>query len=376
MSSELTEKMRIIFSGGGTLGPVMPLIAVAEELRKIKKHSLVLQWVGTYGGTERSVIRSHDIAYRSIIGAKWRRYLSIKTFFEPLWFVISLLQSFFIIVRFKPHVLMTAGGFVSVPLHLIAWLFGIPTLVHQQDLTVGLANRIMGFFATKITVTFAHMQKSFASRKTIWTGNPVREKILCGDKDRAIARFHLDPKKQSVLIFGGGSGARGINELVARGIEVVLAHANVLHVTGQGKEIIAPFIRTPDRATLLTHYHSFEFLMDEEMGDAYAAADIIVCRAGLSSISEISALGKAAIIVPIEDSHQMKNVEFFLEKRAIAMVLESEGSEKLMEVIVNLLKDHLERLQLGKMVKQLNKPSAANEIAHILIALCAQKNYH
>lgn len=367
------KKLRVILSGGGTLGPVMPLIALGEELRRRHKTDLSLLWVGTYRGIERAVVRAHKMEFTAIPAAKFRRYFSIKTFFEPLVFFAGFIKSFIIILTFKPDVLVSAGGFVSVPLHLIAFLLGIPTVIHQQDIEIGLANRIMRWSAKRITVTFEKSVAFFSKNKVVWTGNPVRRELLQGNKDRGMVRFHLDTQFPTVLVFGGGTGAVSLNIILAECLGSVLGHSQVIHLTGQGKGVMAPLIREANRNELLSKYHPYEFLMDEEMGDAYAVADIVVSRAGLSSLSEISALGKASVIVPIPCSHQELNARFFVEKQAGVIVEEAQGSRGLSATIIKLLNDHTERLHLQQHSKRLNKITAANEMADVVEGVAEKK---
>ncbi len=367
------KKLRVILSGGGTLGSVMPLISLGEELRRRHKTDFSLLWVGTYRGVERAVVRAHKMEFTAIPAAKFRRYFSIKTLFEPIVFFAGLLKSLIIIVTFKPDVLVAAGGFVSVPLHLIAFLLGVPTVVHQQDIEIGLANRIMKLFARRITVTFEKSLGFFPKKKVVWTGNPVRRELLQGNKDRGMVRFHLDATLPTVLVFGGGTGAISLNMILAESLGSMLQHSNVIHLTGQGKDVMAPLIREANRNELLGRYHTYEFLMDEEMGDAYAVADIVVSRAGLSSLSEIAALGKAAVIVPIPASHQEFNARYFVEKQAGVIVEEAQGSRGLASAVIKLLGDHTERLHLEQHSKRLNKTTAAFEMADVVEGVVGKK---
>ncbi len=369
-----TKSVTVIFSGGGTLGPVMPLISVAHALRKRHADNEInVLWVGTYRGIERAVVRAHNIEYRAICSAKLRRYFSFATFFEPLWFLVGCMQAVWIVLTFRPRVCVSAGGFVSVPLHLAAWLFGVKTVVHHQDIREGIANKIMSIVATRITVTFEKTLTRFPPKKTVWTGNPIRESLLRGDKDRGIVRFHLDHTLPTVLVFGGGTGALGLNKLFAESLPEVLRFAQVLNITGQGKQVMAPLIRNENGDVLRVRYHAFEFLMDEEMGDAYAIADVVVCRAGIGSVSEIATLQKAAILIPMPHTHQEENAQFFMESHAARIVRQTEGPHVLAHAIHELIADHAEALLLGQRAKKLNKPSAAEDIAAIIVELISKK---
>ncbi|MAG11212.1 MAG: hypothetical protein CMI52_00165, partial [Parcubacteria group bacterium] len=313
-----SKKIKVLLSGGGTLGPVMPLIAVADEIKKQYSEAELL-WIGTFGGVEKIVVRSHSIKFKAMMSVKWRRYKSWKNIRDLLVSPIVLFHAFFILIRFRPDVLVSAGGYVSVPLHIAGWMLRIPSVVHHQDIQTGLANKIMRPFAKRTTATFEHTMKELKEVKSKHTGNPIRTALRLGDRDRGYVHFHLDQDLPTVLIFGGGTGAANLNKVVAQSLPKILEKAQVIHITGQGKQVIAPAIREHNKK-IGDRYNTFEFFLDDEMADAYAVADLVIMRAGLSSLSEIAALGKAAILMPIAKSHQVKNAEFFVEKQAAEIV--------------------------------------------------------
>lgn len=365
---------RILFSGGGTLGSVMPLIAIIQELRRQSGSVADVMWVGTYGGVERAVIRAHNIEWRPIVSLKWRRYATWKNIRDVLLLPVACAHAWWIIRQFNPHVLISAGGYVSVPLHIVAWIKRIPTIVHHQDIETGLANKIMRMCASRTTATFAHTMKEFKDEQGILTGNPIREALRSGDKDRAIVRYKLDPELPTVLAFGGGTGAVSLNRLLADALPEVLPHAQVLHVTGQGKQIVVPFIRDNKHTKISDRYHAYEFFMDEEMADAYAVADVVVARAGLSTLSEIAALGKATIVVPIPHSHQEVNAEFFKSKQAVVVVEEKNGSAALARAMKHLLDDAADRMHIAQHAARMNDPSAHKKLVAVIYETAHMKN--
>ena len=357
--------LRVLLSGGGTLGPVMPLIAVADEIKRQYKDDAEILWVGTFRGVEKIVVRSHNIAYKAMLSVKWRRYFTLKNLRDILIAPFVFIHALYILLRFRPDVLVTAGGYVSVPLHMMGWLLGMPTVVHHQDIVTGLANKIMRIFSKRNTATFAHTMKELKDVKSRHTGNPIRTALRQGNRDRGYARFHLNPDMQTVLAFGGGTGAINLNKILAQSLPKILEKAQVIHITGQGKQIMAPAIRDHNKK-VGERYHTFEFFLDDEMADAYAVADIVIMRAGLSSLSEVAALGKAAVLMPIPRSHQMQNAQFFVEKQAAEIVNMSSGSSELTDTVLALLSDKADRNRLATRAQRLNKPDAHKKVLEII----------
>lgn len=295
--------MRILFTGGGTLGPVAPLLAVAEELADGNK----LFWIGTARGPEAALVAKAGIPFRAIAAAKFRRYFSLWTLLDPLLFLIGLLEAIGVLITLMPDVIVGAGGYVSVPVVIAGKLLGIPSLIHQQDVLPGLANKIMAPFARAVTVAVPESAAAFDVRKTTVVGNPVRRAIedvaLHHDERRhdALRHFGFLGSKPIVLVTGGGSGASALNAAVDAMLDELLAVADVLHLTGLGK-----------RGSHGIGYVSREVATDE-MPLAYAAADVVVCRAGMSTISELLVLGIPSVVTPMPHTHQEANAEFLVQ---------------------------------------------------------------
>lgn len=341
--------MRIVFTGGGTLGSVSPLLALVSALQNIQAE---MQFIGTTDGPERLIIQQVHIPFTAITAPKFRRYWSWRHLCIPFELFFGMLQSFVFLVRWRPDCIVSAGGFVSVPVLWVGWLLRIPSIIHQQDLQPGLANILMQPFAQTITVAFNDSLQYFPSHKSIWIGNPVR------DLTPTTHIFSLDPAVPAVLIFGGGTGAQAINELVTAAL---CEYANVIHITGKGKSAQA----------IITHprYHAFE-LLNEEMKEALAKADLVVARAGLSTISELAALGKPSIIIPMPDSHQEKNAEF-LQQHQAARILDQRTltPQQFLSAIQELLQDSNMRTELSQNIHALHAPNASQQfverITHI-----------
>ena len=311
----MSAKKTIVFSGGGTLGSVSPLLAVYTRFRR-RHPDMKYLWVGTRDGIEDELVRQYNLPFIPIFAGKIRRYFSFKNVMDAAYLMLGFFQSLWIVVRYRPSVVISAGGYVSVPLTWAAWLCRVPTIIHQQDLDIGLANKLMAPFATRIFVALPEGLNHFPKKKTIVVGNPAREEILAHSREEAIEKLKLDATVPVVLIFGGGTGAEALNRLVEKALGQLVQFCQVIHITGRGKEG-----ETKELKEKYERYHPYTFVK-EAMAFAMAAADLVVSRAGFATLSELSAIGKPAIIMPIPDSHQEKNVAFFEARRAIEVLNE------------------------------------------------------
>lgn len=339
----------MILTGGGTGGSVTPLLALAEKLDKGN-----LLWIGTENGPERNMIEDEGIRFISIKGGKLRRYFDWKNFSDLLLITAGFFQSLVILLKFRPRLVLSAGSFISVPVVWAAWVLRIPVLVHQQDARPGLANRLMAPFAKIITVTFEKSIKDYG-KKAVWTGNPIR---LSLEADGNRKYFGLKDNLPTVLVLGGGTGAVAINDLVVESLDELTGFCQIIHVAGKGKI---------DAAINKDNYKVFEFLNAEQLREAYAVSDIVVSRAGMGTLTELSYLGKPAIMIPMPDSHQEDNARIFKEKEA-AIVLDQKGLDVdvFVREIENLLKDkNLQRKLIGNIKKVIK--GGANETIMILI---------
>lgn len=301
--------MRIIFAGGGTLGSVSPLLAIYTALRQ-SGWSVTPRWVGTKSGPERSVVVSQGIPFQSIFSAKLRRYFDWRTFVVPWAIGLGVMQAWRLLGRFRPQVVVCAGSYVSLPVAFAAWIRRIPIMVHQLDVHPTLTNRILTPLASRITVSFAQSLGHFPRRKTTLTGNPVRGSLSLPTRAAACAYLHLDPSLPVVLVIGGGTGAAALNRLVWAALPSLLACGQVVHLTGRGK--MEPIAEHP-------RYRAYEFL-DADLPQAFAAADLVVSRAGGGTLSELAVLGKPTIVMPIPGSYQEANALAFAKQNAAILV--------------------------------------------------------
>ncbi len=350
--------MKIIFSGGGTLGPVTPLLAIKEIIeKKYKKAKFV--WIGTKNGPEKQLVVKYDIPFFVISSGKMRRYFSFWNFTDLFKIIFGFLQSFVILWREKPDVCISAGGFVSVPVHFMAWIMGVPSWIHQQDVKVGLSNKIMAPFATKITTSLEEGIINFSAKKVEWLGNPVREEILKGDKEKAIKNFGLDPSLPVVFVMGGGTGSIKINRLVVEALPHLEGFCQVIHLTGKNKKKEEP------KFLNFKNYFQFDFFT-EEMKDAYTVSNLVVARGGFGTLSEVSALKKPTIIIP-NSGHQQDNVKFLTSATALLSFDEDNISGvQLAKVIKDLLVDKSKMVEMGEKLNTLLPNAKENDILEII----------
>ncbi|MBI3115503.1 MAG: undecaprenyldiphospho-muramoylpentapeptide beta-N-acetylglucosaminyltransferase [Candidatus Kerfeldbacteria bacterium] len=344
----------IVFGGGGTAGSVTPLLAVAEQLQRRRAARCV--FVGTARGPERTLVRAAGFAFVAIPAGKLRRYRSWSNVVDVFRAAAGLVASVRLLRREKPDVVVGAGSYVSVPLGWAARALGIPVLIHQPDVLPGLANRLLARFAQTITVTFPQVQKRFPAGRTIVTGNPVRAAVVAGDRERGRARFSVPPGRPVVLCLGGGTGALTLNRLIASAAPAISSRASLIHVTGVGK---APAVEP------VAGYQPVAFLTTD-LPDVLAAADVVVSRAGLGTLSELAALRKPVIVVPLPDSHQEANAKYLAEAQA-ALILDQSTltPDGVVAAVRTLLDDRVQRTSLGTRLHDLipnGTASVANEV--------------
>ncbi|MBU4370104.1 undecaprenyldiphospho-muramoylpentapeptide beta-N-acetylglucosaminyltransferase [Patescibacteria group bacterium] len=351
---------KIILAGGGTGGSVAPLLAVADEIKKTKPETKFL-FIGTRKGVpEKELVKNKNIPYQAIFSGKFRRYISLKNIIDPFLILIGFFQSFFIILKFKPKAIFSAGGFISVPLAWAAWLLRKPIFIHQQDIIPGLANKLIAPLAKKITISFDKSFKNFKKRKTILTGNPVRKEIFLGDKEKAIKQFNLDNNLPVLLIIGGGTGAQKINEMIAQIVPELVEFCQVIHLTGKGKKI-------EDKKLDFKNYQQYEFL-SQEIPDLYQAADLIISRAGLGVLTELSVLKKPMICIPIPDSHQEFNAQYYADQEAVVLINQKILKPgKLLEKIKKTINSEKQLKDLSNNISKLAHPRAGEKIAKIIL---------
>jgi len=329
-----------MMTGGGTMGPVTPLIGVCEAWKKLNPW-VEFVWVGTPEGPEREVLEKLGYEFISIRTAKLPRYFSVSLFSSPFVLAGSLAKAMEILKREKPDMVMSAGGYVSVPIVWTAKLLGIKTWIHQLDVRPGLANKLMRSFATKITTSWESSLSSFPKDRTKWIGSPVRESLAGVDRDGVYKTLHLDPGLPTVLVLGGGVGAGWINRaMVEIGPEISIK-ANVIHQTGKGKDLA-------ELEAIGSTYHVFEFIYN--MALAYAAADIVVARAGMGTIQELAFLNKPSVLIPIPNNQQEENAIALKKSGAAFIYTQDKPVGELDRLVTELLDRPEKRAELGRQI--------------------------
>lgn len=344
-----------------------PILAVAQEIKTLAPNAQFL-FVGTKKGPEQAMVEETGIAFKSIFAARWRRYFSLKNLTDIFIFFVSLVQSFLIIRKFKPHVIFSAGGFVAVPVSWVGKMMGSRIIIHQQDARIGLANKAIAFLADSITTGFAATSKKFytgsglvkenTAMKIEWVGNPFRQEILKPDiKQKTF--FKLHDELPILLVLGGATGALQINNLIAAIISELVKGHQVVHQTGKGKN----FLKFKD-----PNYHPYELIPFEPYAAILNLAHIVVARAGLSTIAELSATGKVSVIIPMPNSHQEDNARILKEAAAAVVLFKEEANPETLLRIINSLKFNPKRQWLlANNMKKLMPKDAARRIAEIIL---------
>ena len=349
-----------MLSGGGSGGPVTPLLAVAKELHTHQPETDFV-FVGSHNGPEKTLVlessKSIPITFIPISSGKLRRYLSWKNFTDIFNIGGAFFQSIYILKKEKPSLVMSAGAFVSVPLVWAAKLLNIPVLIHQQDVRPGLANRLMASAAKIISVTFEDSLHDYGA-KAVVTGNP----FICPaleNREAVFKEYNLDLSRPLVLIFGGATGATAINEAVAVNLDELLKFTQIIHVSGDGK------INSASKFG----YFVAEFLPYQKLISVMTVADLIVARAGLATITELSALKKPSILVPIVNTQQEDNAKMLSDRKATLVLSQTELNDKLTNEVKDLLNSDNKQQELITNISVLNKPGAAGRIADLALSL-------
>jgi UDP-N-acetylglucosamine--N-acetylmuramyl-(pentapeptide) pyrophosphoryl-undecaprenol N-acetylglucosamine transferase len=329
--AESTSAVKALFTGGGTAGHVTPNLALMERL---VGSGCDVVYVGSPGGIERDIVSAAGHRFVGVQSGKLRRYFSLRNAVDPFRLVVGLIQALFVCVAERPDVVFSKGGYVAVPVVYAAWLLRIPVIAHESDVTPGLANRLTFRCCRYLCLNWSQSQEylpeGFSRDRIVVTGSPVRRAISEADPVRARQRFHLD-ERPLLLVFGGSLGARTINESVRESLPRLLGSFQVLHVVGAGNLVdvadlnalfspdvspgLSPDLST-DRATDLRDYQQHEYL-DEGFGDALAAADVVLCRAGANSIYELLVTRTPHLLVPLparaSRGDQLVNARTFTE---------------------------------------------------------------
>ncbi|OGY41543.1 MAG: undecaprenyldiphospho-muramoylpentapeptide beta-N-acetylglucosaminyltransferase, partial [Candidatus Buchananbacteria bacterium RBG_13_39_9] len=370
------RSVRILLTGGGTGGHLAPLIAAARELKKLCQEKGMEQPEILYMGPDgfaKELLEKESIKTKIILTGKLRRYLSFKTILDFLKFPIGLLQAIWHVFLFMPDAAFGKGGYGSVPAVLASRIYRIPVLLHESDTIPGLANKFLSRFAKRIAISFASSEKFFLANKTELTGNPIRKEITVGNAEQAKSLLGLSSNKPVIFIFGGSQGAQPINEIILTTLPQLLEKYELIWQAGANnyKKIAAEaqelLKSTPSNC------HIFGFMDEKQITSAFAAATLVISRAGAGSIFEIAACGKPSIIIPLPNSasdHQKENAFEYARSGATVVFEQANLTPNLFLGEITRLINNPELLQkMSACAKSFAKPAAARKIAEELINL-------
>ena len=356
----MKQSINVIISGGGTGGHIYPAIAIANEL-KLRYPEAKFLFVGAKDKMEMEKVPQAGYDIKGLWISGIQRKLTLKNLSFPFKLVSSLLKAGRIIRKFKPDIAIGTGGFASGPTLMVASRKGIPTLIQEQNSYPGITNKLLSKKAASICVAYDNLERFFPENKIIKTGNPVRQDLLSIHNKTAEAKefFSLDKNKRTVLILGGSLGARRINQLIEQQLDF-FKDQDVQLIWQCGKLYVDEYQKYSQKENVQV----YQFL--NRMDLAYAAADVVISRAGASSVSELCIVGKPTIFIPspnVAEDHQTKNAKSIADKHAAILIKESE-LETFSIVFETLLKDKGKQQNLSENIKELALPNATGHIVN------------
>lgn len=357
---------KFILSGGGTGGHIYPAVAIANEL-KVRFPDSEILFVGASDKMEMQKVPQAGYKIEGLWIAGIQRRITLDNAMFPLKLVSSLIKSRKIVKAFKPDVVIGTGGFASGPLLRAAAGMGVPTVIQEQNSYPGITNKWLSKFAKKICVAYDNLERFFPASKLVFTGNPVRQDLMDteGKREEGIARFGLDPNKKTLLVLGGSLGSRRINQLIAK--ELTWLQAQDVQIIWQcGKFYFEEYRHHGDKDGIQV----LSFI--DRMDLVYAAADIVISRAGASSVSELCIVGKPTLFIPspnVAEDHQTKNADAIVNKGGALMLKESQLDTQFQPLFGDLIANEEKQQKLGENMKKLAKVNATNDIVEEIVKL-------
>lgn len=341
---------KIVLTGGGTAGHVTPNIALLPSL---KEAGYEVSYIGSYEGIEKKLIEEMGIKYYGISSGKLRRYKSLKNLSDPFRVIKGFGQALGLMRKIKPDIVFSKGGFVSVPVVLAAGISKIPAIIHESDMTPGLANKIAMRSAVKICCNFPETLNFLPKEKAVLTGSPIRAELLSGNKETGLALCGFNTEKPVIMIVGGSTGAVRVNEAVRKILPSLLEKFQVVHLCGKGK--------TDETLNNTAGYVQFEYI-NKELRDLFAMCDIVISRAGANAICELLALKKPNLLIPLSANasrgDQILNARSFKQQGYSSMLEEEDITEETLLDAVSELYDNrdkyiaaMEKSQQGDSIK-------------------------
>ena len=321
----MSDTKRIVLTGGGTAGHVTPNLALLPYL---KEEGYEVTYIGSLEGIEKRLAEENGIPYYGIETGKFRRYFDPKNFSDPFRVLKGYRQAVSLLKELKPDVLFSKGGYVSVPVVRAAGRLRIPAVIHESDLTPGLANKLCFGPAKKVCCNFPETVPLLPPEKAVLTGTPIRDALFTGSREKGLALCGFTPDKPCLMIIGGSQGAQSVNLSVRENLNKLLPHFQIIHICGQGKM---------DNLRLSVEgYRQFEYV-SEELPDLFAAADVVISRAGANAICELVALKKPHILVPLPTTSsrgdQLLNARSFADQGFSVVVEDDYLSEVILDKV-------------------------------------------
>jgi UDP-N-acetylglucosamine--N-acetylmuramyl-(pentapeptide) pyrophosphoryl-undecaprenol N-acetylglucosamine transferase len=370
--------MRVLISGGGTGGHIYPALSVATQLQDTY-HADIL-YLGSDDGMETGLVPEAGFRLATVKAGKLQRYVSWKTVTGVARVPVGMAQAIGIVRNFRPDVAFTSGGYVAVPAGLAARLNGVPLLMHQQDVSPNLSNRLIAPLATRISVAFADSQRYFPAHKTVHLGNPVRQAILDVRQtapQQARSALEFDPQLPLLLITGASQGARHLNQVLCHTLPALLPRFQILHLSGtklfEETRTLAESTMAELDAETRQRYRLVPYLSDE-MPLALQAADLVICRAGASTLSELAVLSKASILVPLPPgfggSPQEINADMFERQQAAIAIRDADLKPEVLQERVESIVTSPDRLQtMAEAAGRLGRSEATQEIVEAIVRM-------
>ena len=365
----MAKQKKIIISGGGSGGHIFPAIAIANALKQIEPNIDIL-FVGAKGKMEMERVPKAGYPIKGLWISGFQRKLTMRNLMFPFKLLSSLFKAFGIVRSFKPDAAVGVGGYASGPTLEMAARLGVPTLIQEQNSYAGITNRLLAKKIKKVCVAYEGMERFFPKENIVFTGNPIRQEItqIEGKRDAAMKHFGLDPMKKTIVVVGGSLGARAINDAIEASFDGFANNQGIQVLWQAGKLYIEEF--EAKKACQLPNVHLTKFI--DRMDLAYAAADLLISRAGAATISELCLVQKPAILMPspnVTEDHQTKNALALVEKDAAVMVKDKEGAEKMFQTALDLLNNEEKLASLSKNVGKLGMKDAAQKIAKEVLKL-------
>jgi UDP-N-acetylglucosamine--N-acetylmuramyl-(pentapeptide) pyrophosphoryl-undecaprenol N-acetylglucosamine transferase len=366
------QKFRFIISGGGTGGHIFPAIAIADALKKSNPDAEIL-FVGAEGKMEMEKVPLAGYKIKGLKISGLRRSLTWRNVLFPFKLLVSLRQAQLIIKEFAPDVVVGVGGYASAPTVAMASIMGIPTLIQEQNSYAGLSNRWLAKKVNTVCVAYEGMEKFFKIDKIVYTGNPLRADLFgSSSRTEALKYFGLEKGKQTILVFGGSLGARSLNEAMHQNLMRIKGEDSVQFIWQMGSYYQTQYVHT--ETAHLTNVKPVVFI--DRMDLAYRCADLVICRAGALTISELCALGKAAILVPspnVTEDHQTANAKAVVNQGAAEMVPDDQAVQELIKLALEVIHDQNRLDDLARNSLRLAKPNATEEIVMEILKLINRK---